>query len=87
MATIGTAFLSEIHAGGRPRSDLIARGLDPAVPRLAQPFTQLVRRVARLESIERHSRQGRSNTEISHWNMHGGLHGANPHGFSAECRR
>ena len=83
MATIGTSFLSEIRAGGRPRSDLIARGLDPAVPRLAQPFTQLARRVAWLESIERHSRQGRSSTEISHWNtcMHG-LHGANPHGFS-----
>jgi hypothetical protein len=33
MATIGTAFLSEMHVGGRSRSDLIGRGLDPAPPR------------------------------------------------------
>jgi hypothetical protein len=42
MATIGTAFLSEMHVGGRSGSDLIGRGLDPAVPILVQPFTQLV---------------------------------------------
>ena len=40
MATIGTAFLSEMHVGGRSRSDLIGRGLDPAPPRLVQPFMQ-----------------------------------------------
>jgi hypothetical protein len=34
MATIGTAFLSEIHVGDRSRSDLIGRGLDPAPPQL-----------------------------------------------------
>ena len=42
MATIGTAFLSEMHVGGRSGSDLIGRGLDPAVPILVQPFMQLV---------------------------------------------
>jgi len=42
MATIGTAFLSEMHVIGRSRSDLIGRGLDPAVPILVQPFMQLV---------------------------------------------
>ena len=45
MATIGTAFLSEMHVIGRSRSDLIGRGLDPAVPILVQPFMQLVQAV------------------------------------------
>ena len=45
MATIGTAFLSEMHVGGRSGSDLIGRGLDPAVPILVQPFMQLVRSI------------------------------------------
>ena len=42
MATIGTAFLSEMHVGGRSRSDLIGRGLDPAPPRIPPSFAQLV---------------------------------------------
>jgi hypothetical protein len=43
MATIGTAFLSEMHVGGRSGSDLIGRGLDPAVPIIPSSFAQLVR--------------------------------------------
>jgi hypothetical protein len=42
MATIGTAFLSEMHVGGRSGSDLIGRGLDPAVPIIPSSFAQLV---------------------------------------------